>query len=145
MPILKTHVSVSLRTKTHVLVIAMVLFSSVADILLSIGMKEYNQVSGASPKLLIIAFLHTVTSGMVWLGIACLLLYFVCCLLVLTWADYSYVMPASAVGYVIVTFLGNALLGEEVSATRWAGVTVICLGVMLVGRTPPRTTRSGAL
>ncbi len=81
------------------------------------------------------------TSGMVWLGISCLLLFFVSYLLVLTWADYSYVMPASAVGYVIVTFLGYAVLGEEVTLTRWAGVSLICLGVMLVGRTPPRTTQ----
>ena len=131
----------TLRTKTHVLVLAMVLFSSVGDILLSKGMKEIGPVSLASLSLLLTAFVHTVTSGMVWLGISCLLLFFVSYLLVLTWADYSYVMPASAVGYVIVTFLGYAVLGEEVTLTRWAGVSLICLGVMLVGRTPPRTTQ----
>ena len=131
----------TLRTKTHVLVIAMVLFSSVGDILLSMGMKEIGRVSLSSLGLLLAAFLRTVTSGMVWSGISCLLLFFVSYLLVLTWADYSYVMPASAVGYAIVTFLGYAVLGEEVSLTRWAGVTLICVGVMLVGRTPPRTTQ----
>ena len=131
----------TLRTKTHVLVIAMALFSSVGDILLSMGMKEIGRVSVSSLGLLLAAFLRTVTSGMVWSGIFCLLLFFVSYLLVLTWADYSYVMPASAVGYAIVTFLAYAVLGEEVSLTRWAGVTLICVGVMLVGRTPPRTTQ----
>ena len=115
----------TLLTKTHVWVIAMVLFSSVGDILLSVGMKEIGQVSVASPRLLLTAFLHTVTSGMIWLGISCLPLFFLSYLLVLTSADYSFVMPASAVGYPIVTFLGYAILGEEVSLTRWAGVILI--------------------
>lgn len=129
-----------LKNKTHLLVIAMVLFSSVGNLLLSMGMKEIGQVSLASPGLLVSAFLHTVTSGMVWLGISCLLLGFVSYLLVLTWADYSYVMPASAVGYPIVTFLGFAILRERVSFAGWMGVVLICVGVMLVERTPLRTT-----
>ena len=77
---------------------------------------------------------------MIWLGISCLLLGFVSYLLVLTWADYSYVMPASAVGYPIVTFLGFAILGERVSFAGWMGVLLICAGVMLVERTPLHTT-----
>lgn len=129
-----------LRNKTHLLVIAMVLFTSVGNILLSMGMSKIGQVSIASPGSLVNAFLHTVTSGTVWLGILCLLLYFVSYLLVLTWADYSYVMPASAVGYPIVTFLGYAILRERVSFAGWMGVVLICAGVMLVERTPVRTT-----
>jgi drug/metabolite transporter (DMT)-like permease len=83
---------------------------------------------------------HTVTSGLIWLGIVSFLLFFVCYMLVLSWADYSYVTPASAVGYAIVPLLGYAVLGEVVTSMRWAGVGFICLGVMLVGCTPPRTT-----
>ncbi|MBI1738768.1 MAG: EamA family transporter [Acidobacteria bacterium] len=129
-----------LRNKTHLLVIAMVLFTSLGNILLSMGMSKIGQVSIASPGSLVNAFLHTVTSGTVWLGILCLLLYFVSYLLVLTWADYSYVMPASAVGYPLVTFLGYAILRERVSFAGWMGVVLICAGVMLVERTSVRTT-----
>jgi drug/metabolite transporter (DMT)-like permease len=129
-----------LKNRTYLLVIAMVLFSSVGNLLLGMGMKEIGQVSMASPGSLMSAFLHTVTSSMIWLGISCLLLGFVSYLLVLTWADYSYVMPASAVGYPIVTFLGYAILREPVSFAGWMGVVLICAGVMLVERTPLRTT-----
>lgn len=129
-----------LKTKTHLLVVLMVLFSSVGNILLSMGMKQIGSVSLASPTLVATAFGHTVASGLIWLGIANFLLFFVCYMLVLSWADYSYVMPASAFGYAIVPLLGYAVLGEVVTSTRWAGVGFICLGVMLVGRTPPRTT-----
>ncbi len=130
----------ALRTKTYVLVVLMVLFSSVGNILLSKGMKQIGSVSFASPALLVAAFLQTITNRAIWLGISCFLLFFVAYLLVLSWADYSFVMPASATGYAIVPFLGYLLLGEVVPSTRWLGVACICLGVLLVGRTPPRTT-----
>ena len=129
-----------LRRKTHVLVVLMVLFSSVGEVLLGMGMKQIGAVKLNSPSALVAAFVSTVTNGVVWLGILLLLLFFVCFLLVLSWADYSYVMPASAFGYAVVAFLGHAVLREVVSPTRWAGVACICLGVLLVGQTPPRTT-----
>ena len=131
----------TLRTKTHVLVIAIVLFSSAGEVFLSKGMKDIGRLSGFSTALLVKAFLETAANGMIWLGILCLLLFFVAYLLVLTWADYSYVMPASAVGYPIVTFLGYAVLHEHVSAMGWAGVILICAGVFLVDQTPPRTVQ----
>lgn len=130
----------ALRVKTHVMVVLMVLFSSVGDILLSKGMKQIGSVDPSSPASLATAFVQTVTNGTIWLGIASFLLFFLSYLLVLSWADYSYVMPASAIGYVIVPLLAYAILRESVTSTRWMGVALICAGVWLVGRTPPRTT-----
>ena len=129
-----------LKNRTRLLVVAMVLFTSLGNILLSMGMSKLGEVNIAVPGSLMDAFLHTVTSLLVWLGIFCLLLYFASYLLALSWADYSYVMPASAVGYPVVTFLGFAVLHEKVSIATWMGVTLICLGVLLVERTPLRTT-----
>ena len=79
----------------------------------------------------------------IWLGITSLLLFFLAYLLVLSWADYSYVQPASATGYFFVALLGYLLLGEVIPRMRWVGVLVICVGVLLVGGTPPRTTEQG--
>ncbi len=133
----------TLRARTYALIVLMVLFSSVGDVLLSKGMKRIGAVSLASRASLATAFVRTVTSGTIWLGITGLLLFFVCYLVVLSWADYSFVLPASASGYAIVPLLGYVLLGEVVPSTRWLGVVCICLGVLLVGRTPPRTTGTG--
>lgn len=129
-----------LRTKTYVLLALMVCFSSVGDLLLSKGMKQLGSVNVTRLGPLALAFFQTFTNATIWLGITCLLLFFVCYLLVLSWADYSYVLPASASGYAVVPLLGYIVLGEGVTSTRWLGVAVICLGVWLVGRTPPRTT-----
>jgi drug/metabolite transporter (DMT)-like permease len=41
----------------------------------------------------------------------------------------------------VVALLGHFVLGEPVTRLRWIGVALICLGVLLVGRTPPSTTR----
>jgi uncharacterized membrane protein len=53
----------------------------------------------------------------------------------LSWADLSYVMPVTAISYVVTAFAGRFFLGETVSLMRWAGIVLITSGVTLVGRT----------
>jgi uncharacterized membrane protein len=72
-----------------------------------------------------------------------MLLFMVCHMLVLSWADYSFVMPFSAVSYALVPLLAYLFLHEQVSASRWIGIVLIFLGVLLINRTPPRTTQPG--
>lgn len=129
-----------LRAKTYILLLLMVSFGSTGDTLLSKGMKQLGEVRFDSLRALALTFLHTFGSPTIWLGIACLLGFFTCYLLVLSWADFSYVLPASAIGLVLVTLLAYLVLGETVTSTRWAGVALISVGVILVGRTAPRTT-----
>jgi drug/metabolite transporter (DMT)-like permease len=69
-----------------------------------------------------------------------MLLFMVCHMLVLSWADYSFVMPFSAIAYALVPLLGYLFLGEHVSVARWTGILLIFLGVLLINRTPHRTT-----
>jgi len=129
-----------LHFKTSVLVTLMVLFGPLGDVFLGKGMRQLGAIPGYQPAELLRYFVHAFESGMVWLGIGLLLLFFVAYLLVLSMADYSFVQPASAIGYAVVALLGYFVLGEAVTSLRWAGVVVICLGVLLVNRTPPRTT-----
>ena len=127
-----------LRTRTLVFVVLMVLASSTGDIFLKRGMNRIDvQLNAAS---LGSAFVQTVVSGQIWLGIVCVLVSFVLYLMLVSWADYSYVMPVSSFGYAVVALLAVLVLGETVTLGRWAGVALICLGVALVGRTEPRTT-----
>jgi uncharacterized membrane protein len=60
----------------------------------------------------------------------------------LSWADLSYVLPVTSLGYVLVALLGRWLLDERITATRWAGILLIVAGVALVGSgTAPQTFR----
>ncbi len=86
------------------------------------------------------AFRLTVTNETIWVGILFLTGFMLSYMTVLSWADYSYVMPAGAFGYALLTLLAVVFLHEPVSLRRWVGVVLICLGVLLVGQTKPRTT-----
>jgi len=129
-----------LQKKTYALLASMVFFSSLGNVLLSRGMKQTGEIVDFSPAALASTFVKTFTNGSIWLGILSLLVFFVSYLLLLSWADFSYVQPASAIGYAFVAVLGYFMLGEFVSPMRWAGVLVICLGVALVGRTEPSSS-----
>jgi drug/metabolite transporter (DMT)-like permease len=104
-------------------------------------MKQVGQMSGFSAGVLAETTRQLVTSGAIWLGVVTLLLFFAAQMLLLSWADFSYVQPASAGGYVATPLLGVMFAGEHMSPIRWGGVLLICLGVVLVGRTPLRSTR----
>jgi uncharacterized membrane protein len=63
----------------------------------------------------------------------------------LSWADLSYVLPVTAIGYVLVALVGWLLLGEQIPLKRWAGIVLIVAGVALVSLgTAPRTHNSEA-
>src|SRR5919109_3351824 len=107
------------RRKTYVLLASMVFFSSFGNVLLSRGMKQIGEILDFSPSALASAFVKVFTNGSIWLGILSLLVFFVSYLLLLSWADFSYVQPASAIGYAFVAILGYLVLGEFISPMRW--------------------------
>lgn len=133
----------SLRVRTLILILLMVGCNATGDVFLKRGMRDIGEVA-LRPSALASAFTHTVTSGTIWVGIGFLLSAFLVYLMLLSWADYSYVLPASSFGYAVVATFGVIFLGEKVSLLRWSGVLLICLGVGLVGQTKPRTTQGGA-
>jgi uncharacterized membrane protein len=128
-----------LRIKTLVMVLVMVLCANVGDLLLKRGMTQIGVVQLSSEGL-VHALQLTIFNGTIWAGIVFLTGFMVSYMTVLSWADYSYVMPAGAFGYALLTLLAVVFLHEAVSPTRWVGVALICVGVLLVGQTRPRTT-----
>jgi drug/metabolite transporter (DMT)-like permease len=113
------------------------------NVLLGRGMKHAGPLALWPPMKLISTGLKVFETGSIWLGIGSLLTFFVAYMLLLSFADYSFVQPASSLSYGVVALLGRLMLGEQVSTLRWAGIGVICLGVFVVGRTNPRTTERG--
>lgn len=128
-----------LRIKTLVMVCTMVLCANAGDLLLKRGMLQIGAVE-LSLRGVLHAFLLTISNGTLWIGIFFLCGFMLSYMTVLSWADYSYVMPAGAFGYALLTFFAVIFLHESVSPRRWVGVVLICVGVLLVGQTKPRTT-----
>jgi multidrug transporter EmrE-like cation transporter len=130
------------KTKTYVLLFLMVLLGSVGNTILGKGMKDAGDLDISHLQTLESGAVRVLSSGTIWLGIALMLLFMVCHMLVLSWADYSFVMPFSAIAYALVPLLGYLFLGEHVSAARSVGIILIFLGVLRINRTPHRTTES---
>jgi drug/metabolite transporter (DMT)-like permease len=61
-----------------------------------------------------------------------LALSFYTLLVLLSWQPISFVIPASALSYVVGTLGAKYILREDVSSARWAGVVLVCAGVALV-------------
>jgi uncharacterized membrane protein len=132
--------SAGVHLKTYLLICLMVIFGPLGNVLLGKGMKRIGAASLGSPAEALDVLFRVLSSGTIWLGIGSLITFFVAYMLVLSWADYSYVQPASAVAYGMVALLAHFVLREAVTPMRWAGVAIICVGVLIVGHTPPRTT-----
>jgi uncharacterized membrane protein len=132
-----------LHLKTLILILIMVLAGPLGNVLLGKAMKHVGPVNPWPPTELLHAFTQVFASATIWLGVGSLLVFFVAYMIVLSWADYSYVQPASAIAYAVVALLASTWLGEAVPPLRWAGIAVICLGVLLVGHTHPSTTENG--
>lgn len=131
----KTH-----QTKTYLLLFLLVLLGSVGNTILSKGMKDAGDLDISHLAPLLAGAARVLTSGTIWLGIVMMLMFMVCHMLVLSWADYSFVMPFSAIAYALVPLFGYLFLHEQVSAARWVGIVLVVLGVVLINRTPHRTT-----
>ena len=86
-------------------------------------------------------YITVLSRPMVTAGVLLLILWLASRMALLSWADLSYILPVTAVGYVLVAIAGRVLLNEQVSPKRWLGIGLIMAGVTLVsGGTAPQTT-----
>ena len=75
------------------------------------------------------------------LGVALLILWMLSRMALLSWADLSYVLPVTSIGYVLVAIVGRVLLNEQITGRRWSGILLIMAGVALVSGGAPQTSR----
>jgi uncharacterized membrane protein len=125
--------------KTKLLTLFVVATNVLGNVSLSWGMKHQNAGLGLSPW----TYIRLIFSPWVMLGTMLLILWLLSRMTLLGWADLSYVLPVTAMGYVLTALVGRYFLGEAISYQGWAGTILIVAGIMLVGMTQPNTTGSG--
>ena len=118
--------------KTWLMVLLVVLSDSAGNVFVTKGMKEVGEVTSYSPRNLIRVAKQALTNLMMGLGILCMAVAFFSFLALLSWADLSFVLPATALGYVVSVIGARYVLKENVTAARWIGTIIICLGVALI-------------
>jgi drug/metabolite transporter (DMT)-like permease len=98
-------------------------------------MKPLPAISVSHPLELVAA----VFTPWIALGILLLIGFFASYLTALSWADLTFVLPATAFGNVLIALLSRFWLNEPISLTRWIGMALITIGVSFVAQGPPRT------
>ncbi len=56
-------------------------------------------------------------------------------LYVLSKLDLSYAYPFLALTYVLIALSSSWFLNEHISAIRWIGIAIICIGIILIAKT----------
>jgi drug/metabolite transporter (DMT)-like permease len=123
--------------RKYLVLAGVTVFAPVGDSLLSYGMKQVGNISLHNFSSLLLA----ITNPWVGLGIVLLLGFFASYMTALSWADLTYVLPASSLGYVLLAFIARFALHERVSATRWIGIALVSSGVGFVTSGPELTRR----
>jgi uncharacterized membrane protein len=128
----------STMTLRRYLILGLVtLTSAFGDTFMAVGMKKVGPVSLSHPASLLFAL------GTPWVfaGVLLLILFFASYLTALSWADLTFVLPATSLAYVLIAFLSRFWLQEHISVARWLGIALITAGVGFVTRGPAYTPR----
>ena len=117
---------------TAIMVLVIVLSNSAGDICITRGMKQIGEVSTVSPRELLFIAKKVLGNKYFLLGVLFLAVSFFSFLAVLSWADLSFIIPATAIVYAVSLVGAKFFLHEEINRLRWAGTILVCLGVALV-------------
>jgi drug/metabolite transporter (DMT)-like permease len=124
-----------LRLKTWIFTTIVVLSNAFGDFFMKRGIP--GDVRLSTP----LEYVGVLFQPWVTFGVVLLILWQMSRMALLSWADLSYVLPVTSIGYVIVALIGKWLLNEAISPRRWLGILLIMGGVALVSRSAPSTVR----
>lgn len=125
----------SLSPRQYLILGLVAVSAPLGDSCLSRGMAAMPPITLAHPGTLIAA----VFTPWIALGILFLIGFFASYLTALSWADLTFVLPATAFGYVFIALLAHFWLHETISLERWAGILLVTLGVGFVAQGPSLT------
>jgi drug/metabolite transporter (DMT)-like permease len=117
-----------------------IVLKAIGNFALAWGMKHFAEPVSPSP----LHYLRAMLEPAVAAGVILLILSVLTRLALLSLADLSYVLPVTAIGYVLAALIGKYFLNEIVTPQRWIGTLLICLGAALVSSTSQSTTKDNA-
>jgi drug/metabolite transporter (DMT)-like permease len=125
--------------KKYLVLAGVAVFATAGDSLLARGMKGLGAVNVSLHNLS--GLLLAILNPWVATGILLLLAFFSCYMAALSWADLTYVLPATSLGYVLVALVAHFGFHEVISWNRWLGIGLIAVGVGFVAAGPSVTPR----
>jgi len=122
--------------RKYLVLAGVTVFAAAGDSMLSHGMKQTGNISLHHLSGIVLAVLNP----WVAIGIVLLLAFFASYMNALSWADLTYVLPATSLGYVLLALVAKFALHEQVSPMRWVGIALISGGVGFVAGGPALTS-----
>ena len=122
-----------LRAKTLAFALVVVLSNAIGNTSLTWGLKHGAEPLTSSP----FSYIAAIFTPWVAVGIVLLIVWLLTRMAFLSFADLSYVLPVTALGYVASAVLAHLLLDEHITPSRWGGTLLICAGTVLVGLGKP--------
>ena len=126
----------SVTFRKYLVLAGVTLFAAIGDSFLARGMQQVGNISLRHLPDVI----FTILNPWVALGVLFLLGFFAAYMTALSWADLTYVLPATSLGYVLLALIAKFLLHEQVTTTRWLGIVLISAGVGFVTQGPALTS-----
>lgn len=102
------------------------------ELCVSRAMKTLGEVHDFRPPALLQFVRRAARVGWMWIGIGFMTLAFFSLLAMLSMENVSFVVPVTALSYAAGAIGATLFLREKISAQRWLGVLVVCIGVTLV-------------
>lgn len=109
-----------------------VVAGTAGELCISRAMKEAGEVHDFRPGALLQVAGRVVRIKWIWIGLALMTVGFFALLGILSVENVSFVVPVTALSYVVGGMGGMLFLGERLNRSRWAGILLVCLGVALV-------------
>jgi drug/metabolite transporter (DMT)-like permease len=117
---------------TFLMILTIVLSSSAGEVFITRGMKQVGEISTLHLRALLEIATRILTNWNFLAGVFCMAVSFFSFLAVLSWAEMSFIVPATSLGYVVSTIGAKFVLQERVNPLRWAGTLLVCVGAALV-------------
>ncbi len=122
------------KWKTPLFALFVIFTNAFGNFFIARGMRQLPPL--AAPLDLIVA----IFTPWVGLGVLLLITWLLSRMMFLSFADLSYMLPLTSLGYVLSAVLGHFYLNEQITPLRWAGTILITIGMALVGLGNPNTT-----
>ncbi len=112
--------------------IVLVLADSAGNLFLTRGMKQVGAVSTLNPQELWQTVKKVFGSPLLRMGIGCMAITFFMFIALMSWADLSFVLPATALTEPVNMLGTKYVLKEKVTKVRWLSTLLICIGLILI-------------
>jgi uncharacterized membrane protein len=121
--------------KTLGLILAVVVLNAVGNLLMAWGMKHLPEAMSWNP----LGYIRAMVNPFVAAGTMVLIIWLLTRMALLSWADLSFVLPLTGLGYILNAFLGKLFLSETITLAHWTGTILVFVGTAMVGSTQHQT------